>query len=114
MLQDQDRDRRISVSSCLETKTAVGLEDDITGVEYELGQLDARVNLDRRLLPREVHRVHRVTDCIGTPHRTYEQSVQGCSEEGTRGGLKFVQKLVHCCKWLLTETQCNIISVQQN
>ena len=28
-------------------------------------------------------------------------------------GLKFVQKLVHCCNWLLTETQCKIISVQQ-
>jgi len=29
-------------------------------------------------------------------------------------GLKFVQKLVHCCNWLLTETQRKIISVQQN
>ena len=29
-------------------------------------------------------------------------------------GLKFVQKLVLCCNWLLTETQCKIISVQQN
>jgi len=29
-------------------------------------------------------------------------------------GLKFVQKLVHCCNWLLTETQCKIISVEQN
>jgi len=29
-------------------------------------------------------------------------------------GLKFVQKLVHCCNWLLTETQCKIIAVQQN
>jgi len=29
-------------------------------------------------------------------------------------GLKFVQKLVHCCNWLLTETQCKIVSVQQN
>ena len=28
-------------------------------------------------------------------------------------GLKFVQKLVHCCNWLLAETQCEIISVQQ-
>ena len=28
-------------------------------------------------------------------------------------GLKFVQKLVHSCNWLLTETQCKIISVQQ-
>ena len=27
-------------------------------------------------------------------------------------GLKFVQKLVHCCNWLLTETQCKVISVQ--
>jgi len=27
-------------------------------------------------------------------------------------GLKFVQKLVHCCNWLLTETQCKIISVE--
>jgi len=27
-------------------------------------------------------------------------------------GLKFVQKLVHCCNQLLTETQCKIISVQ--
>jgi len=27
-------------------------------------------------------------------------------------GLKFVQKLVHCCNWLLTETQCKIISVR--
>jgi len=27
-------------------------------------------------------------------------------------GLKFVQKLVHCCNWLFTETQCKIISVQ--
>ena len=24
-------------------------------------------------------------------------------------GLKFVQKLVHCCNWLLTETQCNCV-----
>jgi len=23
-------------------------------------------------------------------------------------GLKFVQKLVHCCNWLLTEKQCKI------
>jgi len=57
---------------------------------------------------------------------------QGCSGAGTRGdgvpplfrqgdasptpalfGLKFVQKLVHCCNWLLTKTQCKIISVQQ-
>ena len=59
---------------------------------------------------------------------------QGCSGAGTRRGdgvpplfstgdasptpphffgLKFVQKLVHCCNWLLTETQCKIISVQQ-
>ena len=29
-------------------------------------------------------------------------------------GLKFVQKLVDCCNWLLTETQFKIISVQQN
>ena len=29
-------------------------------------------------------------------------------------GLKFVQNLVHFCNWLLTETQCKIISVQQN
>ena len=56
--------------------------------------------------------------------------MQGCSEAGMRGdgvpslfstggrvphsphffGLKFEQKLVHCCNWLLTE----IISVQQN
>ena len=60
--------------------------------------------------------------------------IQGCSGAGTRGdgvphtffdrgtrpplphffGLKFVQKLVHCCNWLLTETQCKIISVHQN
>ena len=57
---------------------------------------------------------------------------QGCSGAGTRRdgsplfrqgdaspipplfGLKFAQKLVHCCNWLLTETQCKIISVQQN
>jgi len=57
--------------------------------------------------------------------------LQGCSGAGTRGddvpplfstggtrpplphffGLKFVQKLVHCCNWLLIETQCKIISV---
>ena len=57
---------------------------------------------------------------------------QGCRGAGTRGdgvpplfstwgtrpplphffGLKFVQKLVHCCNWLLTETQSKIISVQ--
>jgi len=55
----------------------------------------------------------------------------GCCWAGTRGdgvphffrqgarpalphffGLKFVQKLVHCCNWLLTETQCKIISVR--
>jgi len=29
-------------------------------------------------------------------------------------GLKFVQTFFHCCNWLLTETQCKIISVQQN
>jgi len=29
-------------------------------------------------------------------------------------GLKFVQKSVHCCNWLLTETQRKIISVLQN
>ena len=60
--------------------------------------------------------------------------LQGCSGAGTRRdgvpptffdrrtrpqlphffGLKSVQKLVHCCNWLLTETQCKIISVQQN
>jgi len=56
---------------------------------------------------------------------------QGCSGAWTRGGgvphflrqgdasphffgLKFEQKLVHCCNWLLTEMQCQIISVQQN
>jgi len=60
--------------------------------------------------------------------------VQACSGKETRGGdgvpplfstggrvpntfphffgLKSVQKLVHCCNWLLTETQCKIISVQ--
>jgi len=27
-------------------------------------------------------------------------------------GLKFVQTLVNCCNWLLTETQCKIVSVQ--
>jgi len=43
---------------------------------------------------------------------------QGCSGAGTRPplpplfGLKFVQKLVHYCNWLLTETQCRIILVQ--
>jgi len=60
---------------------------------------------------------------------------QGCSGAGTRGtasphfldrgghvpnsppplfGLKFVQKLIQCCNWLHTETQCKIISVQPN
>jgi len=56
---------------------------------------------------------------------------QGCSGAGTafphffrQGGrvphcphffvLKFVQKLVPCGNWLLTETQCKIFSVQQN
>ena len=29
-------------------------------------------------------------------------------------GLKFVQKLAHCCNWLFAETQCKIILVQQN
>ena len=64
------------------------------------------------------------------------RSTQGCSGAETRGdasasphffrqgarvphsthffGLKFVQKLVHCCNWLLTEKQCKIISVQQH
>jgi len=56
--------------------------------------------------------------------------IQGCSGAGTASphffdredasptpplfGLKFVQKLVHCCNWLLTEPQCKIISVQQH
>ena len=60
----------------------------------------------------------------------YVHTHQGCSGAGTRGtasphffrqggrvphffGLKFVQKLVHCCNWLLTEMQCKIISVFQ-
>jgi len=57
---------------------------------------------------------------------------QGCSGARTRGdgvphffrqggrvphpplfGLKFVQKLVRCCNWLRTETQCKIISVKR-
>jgi len=29
-------------------------------------------------------------------------------------GLKFVQKLVHCCNWLLNKTRYKIISVQRN
>ena len=29
-------------------------------------------------------------------------------------GLKFMHKLVHRCNWLLTETQCKIISVEQS
>ena len=44
---------------------------------------------------------------------------QGCSGAGTRDGgvpplfgLKFVQKLVDCCNWLLNKTQCKIISAQ--
>jgi len=52
--------------------------------------------------------------------RTVTRGHQGCSWAGTLVdgvphffGLKFVQKLVHCCNWLLTETQCKIISVQQ-
>jgi len=68
-----------------------------------------------------------------TPSPRKKRPPQGCSGAGTRetasptffrqGGrvptpplfwLKFVQKLVHCCNWLLTETQWKIISVQQN
>jgi len=28
-------------------------------------------------------------------------------------GLKFVQKVVHCCNWLLTETQCKNFSTAE-
>ena len=57
------------------------------------------------------------TPCIGEASR----GVVGGDAGGRRPpvffdffGLKFVQKLVHCCNWLLTETQCKIISVYQN
>ena len=60
-----------------------------------------------------------------------DRPVQGCSGAGTRGdgvpaffstggtrlplphffGLTVVQKLVHCCNWLRTETQCKIFFV---
>jgi len=72
---------------------------------------------------------HWQTFCFQTPLLRYAaQSVVGRVRGGTasptffdRGarpalphffGLKFVQKLVHCCNWLLTETQCKIISVR--
>jgi len=76
-----------------------------------------------------------VTSCCSTDSKgriAAAHTKQGCSGAGTRVdsvphffdggriphfphffGLKFVQKLVHCCNWLLTETQCKIISVQQ-
>jgi len=45
------------------------------------------------------------------PHTFFDE---GASPTPPLFGLKFAQKLVHCCNWLLTETQCKIISVQQN
>jgi len=47
-----------------------------------------------------------------------KQDQRQCEARGPHSpppfGLKFVQTLVHCCSWLFTETQCKIISVQQN
>ena len=86
---------------------------------------------------RQHHRTdtHDRNDCSASAHcRTLEhvayRGVVGRGRGGTasptffdRGtrpplpplfGLKFVQKLVHCCNWLLTEAKCEIISVQQN
>jgi len=57
---------------------------------------------------------------MGAVGRGHGVGVPHFSTGGTRPplshflGLKFVQKLVQCCNWLLTETQCKIISVPQN
>jgi len=59
-----------------------------------------------------IHRVN-VRGVVGRGRATFFR-------QGTRPplahffGLKFVQKLVRCCDWLLTETLCKIMSVQQN
>ena len=44
--------------------------------------------------------------------RVQQISIDSTPAVAGAAGLKFVQKLVHCCNWLLTETQCEIISVQ--
>ena len=86
----------------------------------------------------QVPAVHRISSAVLSRWLHYPRELatnaHGCSGAGTRGtaspplfstggtrpplpplfGLKFVQKLVHCCNWLHTETQCKIISVQQN
>ena len=72
---------------------------------------------------RRANGTHRQTDqgCRGAGTRPGGRRPPLFSTRGTRPpvpptflGLKFVQKLVHCCNWLLTETQSKIISVQQN
>jgi len=49
----------------------------------------------------------------GTASPTFFDRGDASPTPATFFGLKFVQKLVHCCNWLLTETQCKIILVQQ-
>jgi len=80
-----------------------------------------------------VNQLHRLSGTIVAPEPLRSIAwEQGCSGARTRGdgvphffrqggrvphpplfGLKFVQKLVRCCNWLRTETQCKIISVQR-
>jgi len=89
----------------------------------ELTNANSSLSTQKRKLENDIQAMH-------------VRAYQGCSGAGTRGtasprpaffdrrdasptpphffGLKFVQKVVHCCNWLLTETQCKIISVQQN
>ena len=79
---------------------------------------------------------YRIIAITEVTHVSVTTASQGCSGAGTLGeggtasptfltggrvphfphffGLKLVQKLVHCCNWLLTKTQCKTISVQQN
>ena len=111
--------RHFDNSSLCELEATISPELEITLPVHSLLYSELRWNQALRII------IHRV--------REKKRPPQGCSGAGTRetasptffrqGGrvptpplfwLKFVQKLVYCCNWLLTETQWKIISVQQN
>ena len=68
----------------------------------------------------QVPAVHRISSAVLSRWLHYPRELATTAHgAGTRGtasphffGLKFVQKSVNCCNWLLTETQCKMISVQ--
>jgi len=92
----------------------------------------AVADLSRGIRNHESRQYHKLRN---RPRDAGVDKIQGCSGAGTREGAsphffrqggrvpghppplfwtEFRAKVVHCCNWLLTETQCKIISVQYN